>query len=94
MTEDFDTSNMPEAIMVWRSMPNLSHIGTWATERYPVEAKSYTCTAATYERGRIAGLREAGQICLDRASGCHAVVAADAEGQLEGAYEDILALIP
>lgn len=32
---------MPDEIMVWRSSPNLSHVGTWATTRYPEEAVPY-----------------------------------------------------
>lgn len=30
--------SIPERFMVWQSMPKLSHIGTWATTRYPEEA--------------------------------------------------------
>lgn len=29
---------IPERFMVWHSMPGLSHIGTWATQRFPEEA--------------------------------------------------------
>jgi len=34
-------TDLPNEIMVWRSMEKLTHIGTWATERYPEEAVAY-----------------------------------------------------
>ncbi|MEX3315724.1 hypothetical protein [Sulfitobacter sp. PS-8MA] len=33
--------SLPDRIMVWHSSPTLDHLGTWATTRYPVEAKAY-----------------------------------------------------
>ncbi|MGK7653194.1 hypothetical protein ACSQ76_12485 [Roseovarius sp. B08] len=32
---------LPAEIMVWHSTPNLTHIGTWATTRYPDHAVGY-----------------------------------------------------
>ena len=40
------SDDLPDEIMVWRSNPNLPHLGTWATTRYPAEAVAYV-TAAT-----------------------------------------------
>ena len=34
-------TDLPNEIMVWHSMEKLTHIGTWATERYPEEAVAY-----------------------------------------------------
>lgn len=35
------SDDLPDEIMVWRSNPNLPHIGTWATTRYPADAVAY-----------------------------------------------------
>lgn len=34
-------AELPAEIMVWKSNPNLGHVGTWATTRYPEEAVAY-----------------------------------------------------
>lgn len=34
-------SDFPSSVMIWRSVPTLSHVGTWATERYPADAVEY-----------------------------------------------------
>jgi hypothetical protein len=39
--EETTMTDLPDEIMVWRSMEKLTHIGTWATERYPDEAVAY-----------------------------------------------------
>ena len=38
-------TDLPNEIMVWHSMEKLTHIGTWATERYPEEAVAYVLLA-------------------------------------------------
>jgi len=38
-------TNLPDEIMIWRSMEKLTHIGTWATERYPAEAVAFVSRA-------------------------------------------------
>ena len=52
---------VPSRFMVWHSMPNLSHIGTWSTERYPeeaVEAVRADTIPALLAEARAEGQRE------------------------------------
>jgi len=37
---------LPHEVMIWFSNPDLCHIGTWATIRYPEEAQRYVAAGA------------------------------------------------
>ncbi|MCV2877574.1 hypothetical protein OE699_01810 [Sedimentimonas flavescens] len=34
-------TKLPDSVMIWHSNPELTHLGTWATTRYPEEAVEY-----------------------------------------------------
>lgn len=81
-------TQIPERFMVWHSMPNLSHIGTWATERYPeeaVEAVRADLIPAMLAEARAEGRREALREAAETARTQHHRWA-ETQGDADGAY--------
>jgi len=70
-------SDLPNEIMVWRSMEKLTHIGTWATERYPAEAVAFV-SRADAEAAMAAVVERAADSLLECSVWCDSQERADA----------------
>lgn len=46
MTDETTKLPLPREVMIWKSNPEMTHVGSWATTRYPEGAQRYVSTDA------------------------------------------------